>query len=171
MFPAVLSLPCLLLYAQAPSLPPPAPPATIQKEKAMHQAFDFWIGTWEVRSREGVLLGHNRIEPRLNGAVLQEHWEGAKGGQGTSLNAYQPTKGLWRQTWLDHQGSFLDLEGGPEGNSMVLRGATATKEGTVAERITWTPQADGRVLQLWEQSSDGGKTWKVAFEGFYLHCK
>jgi hypothetical protein len=35
------------------------------------------------------------------------------------------------------------------------------------QRITWTPHADGSVAQQWDQSTDAGKTWVIAFEGIY----
>jgi len=35
------------------------------------------------------------------------------------------------------------------------------------ERISWTPQAGGRVRQLWESSADDGRTWQVVFDGMY----
>jgi hypothetical protein len=38
---------------------------------------------------------------------------------------------------------------------------------TARQRVTWTPQPDGRVRQLWESSSDGGRTWTVVFDGLY----
>jgi len=38
---------------------------------------------------------------------------------------------------------------------------------TAPFRGLWTPQPDGRVRQFFEQSDDGGKTWKPWFEGFY----
>ena len=37
----------------------------------------------------------------------------------------------------------------------------------VVQRISWTPEPDGRVRQMWQQSRDGGKTWTVAFDGWY----
>jgi hypothetical protein len=129
--------------------------------------FDFWIGTWEVEDRAGQRLGRNRIEPLLGGAVLQETWEGAKGGQGTSLNAWLPSRKVWRQTWVDNQGQVLDLEGGLNEGRMVLEGETQGRH----QRITWTPLPDGRVLQVWEQSQDGGRTWTRAFEGYYRKVK
>lgn len=171
MLAGLLHLTMTLGCLQAP--PPNLPAAAVRnvKEPAMPHAFDFWIGIWEVRAKDGTLLGHNRVEALLEGIILQEHWRGAKGGAGTSLNAFMPSKGLWRQTWVDQQGQFLDLEGALEGHQMVLRGTTSSKEGPVAERITWTPLADGRVRQLWEQSHDEGTTWTVAFEGFYARMK
>jgi hypothetical protein len=130
----------------------------------MQRAFDFWLGHWEVHARDGTFLGRNRIEAHFGGTLLQEHWEGASGARGTSLNAFMAGKGMWRQTWVDHEGAFLDLEGGLEGQDMVLRGTSAD---SVDERITWTPLEDGRVRQLWEQRRGDGNAWTVVFEGFY----
>ena len=137
----------------------------------MTTAFDFWLDTWAVHSREGVFLGRNHVEALLGGTVIQEHWEGATGGRGTSLNACTPDPAVWRQTWVDDGGHFLDLEGGLEGNRMILRGQSSTREGLIAERLSWTPLEDGRVLQLWEQSPYGESTWRVAFEDFYSRIK
>jgi hypothetical protein len=35
------------------------------------------------------------------------------------------------------------------------------------QRVTWSPRPDSRVRQLWESSTDGGKTWSVVFDGLY----
>jgi hypothetical protein len=129
--------------------------------------FDFWVGTWDVEDKDGHRLGRNRIEPLLGGAVLQENWEGEKGGRGTSLNAWLPGKKVWRQTWVDDQGGVLDLEGGLKEGRMVMEGGTEAQR----DRISWTPLPDGRVLQLWEQSKDGGRTWTRSFEGYYRKAK
>jgi len=34
-------------------------------------------------------------------------------------------------------------------------------------RLTFTPNKDGSVRQYWEQTSDNGRTWSVAFDGAY----
>ena len=133
--------------------------------------FDFWIGDWEVHDAKGQRLGRNRVVALLGGAVLQEHWQGSQGGSGTSLNSYLPARKAWRQCWVDAKGGSLNLLGGLEGASMVLRGTTEGPRGRVLERITWTPLPDGRVRQLWEQSPDGGATWTVSFDGYYTRAK
>lgn len=129
--------------------------------------FDFWLGKWEVTDQEGkAVFGHNHVVPLLGGAVLQENWTGSKGGHGTSLNAYLPAKGVWRQTWVDDKGDVLDLEGRFQEGRMVLEGQAKGKH----QRITWSPLPDGRVRQLWEDSADG-KTWAVQFDGYYRRDK
>ena len=75
---------------------------------------------------------------------------------------------IFRVTWVDDSGSLLTLEGGLVGASMALSGGkTASGGARTIERITWTPNRNGQVRQLWESSPDGGKTWTVQFDGLY----
>ena len=134
-----------------------------------HQ-FDFWIGTWEVRTPDGKVAGTNRIEAVLGGCALQEHWVGARGMTGTSLNMYIPAKREWHQTWVDDRGNLLLLDGAYKDGSMILSGESKPAPGSstpTRERITWSRLDGGDVRQLWEQSQDGGATWTVAFDGRY----
>ena len=133
--------------------------------------FDFWIGEWEVTAN-GKVAGHNRIESILGGRALRETWTGAGGYNGTSTNIFDATTGTWKQFWVDNSGLVLLLEGGLVEGKMVLEGRRLDAEGaTVTDRITWTPNADGSVRQLWESSSDGGQTWSVAFDGLYVKAE
>jgi hypothetical protein len=51
---------------------------------------------------------------------------------------------------------------------MVLRSAPRTTDaGVDVQRITWSKNADATVRQVWDSSTDGGKTWTVAFDGVY----
>ena len=77
-------------------------------------------------------------------------------------------KRRWYQTWVDDKGNVLLLSGGRQGAKMVLEGDSPDgKGGTVRNRISWSPLAAGHVRQVWETSSDGGKTWETAFDGDY----
>jgi hypothetical protein len=146
---------------------PSAPPAACTAPE--HRQFDFWIGDWVVTDPSGkTTLGHNRIEPILNGCALQETWTGARGVTGRSLNIYDAASKRWHQTWVDSGGTLAVFEGGLEGSAMVLRGKTA--KGGVS-RIRWDPQGPDRLRQVWESSEDGGKTWKTEFDGLYTRRK
>ena len=159
----VLGLSVSAVALAAPALPP----ACTAPE---HRQFDFWIGDWEVTTPDGEFAGTNRITRELGDCVLHEHWAGSRGGFGESFNAWDARTRRWHQTWVDDRGTLLVLEGGREGESMVLVGShpdTAAAAGTGLERITWTPMSDGVVRQLWESSKDGGKSWTTAFDGRY----
>ncbi len=128
-----------------------------------HRQFDFWVGEWHVTTPDGKHAGDSRIEKVLGGCALHESWQGATGGRGFSYNAYDRDRKVWHQTWVDRQGNLLLLEGGLKDGSMVLSGA----QGKTLNRISWTPNTDGTVRQLWETSTDQGKTWQSAFDGLY----
>jgi len=143
--------------------PPPTPPAETRQ-------FDFWLGEWDVTTPDGKPAGHSRIEAVAGGAALLENWSGdppTPGESGKSLNVYNAAKKQWQQFWVDNGGGVLELAGGLVEHRMVLAGEHDAKGKHYSERITWTPNADGSVRQLWEQSTDGGKTWQTAFEGLY----
>ena len=137
-------------------------------ESAAYRQFDFWIGEWEVNDARGRRLGTNRIESILGGCVLAESWEGTSGSRGRSLNAYDPGDNKWHQSWFDNEGTILNIAGGIINGEMVMEGERRLADGTrQLERITWTPNADGTIRQLWQSSRDQGMRWTVVFEGVY----
>lgn len=132
-----------------------------------YRQFDFWVGDWEVRNAAGNVAGTNTITPMLNGCVLHEQWLGSGGSAGESFNIYDQRTGTWHQTWVSDRGMLLQLDGGLEGDAMVLRGELQRPDGTTRQqRITWTPNDDGSVRQHWENSADG-ENWTTLFDGTY----
>lgn len=132
-----------------------------------HRAFDFWLGEWRVQTPEGRVAGINRIEREYGGCVLHERYATGRGYSGESLNIYDAGRKIWHQTWIDTTGTLLLLEGGIRDGKMVLEGETVGTDAKVTKhRITWTPNADGSVRQLWE-STDANGQWTTAFDGMY----
>lgn len=132
-----------------------------------YRQFDFWLGDWQVRKPDGAVAGINRITLEYGGCVVHEHYATGKGYSGESLNLYDASRKTWHQTWVDNGGALLSLEGHLVGNSMVLEGSSTQADGTrTRERITWTPNPDGSVRQLWESGGRRG-AWTVTFDGLY----
>jgi len=152
-----------------------APPASAQAPVAActappHRQFAFWVGEWEVRDPNGKLQGENRISVIHGGCALLEEWRGASGATGSSLNLYDTTRSRWHQTWVDSSGGLLLLDGQFADGAMTLEGDAPdakASNGVAKQRIRWTALIDGRVRQLWEGSSDGGRSWQVVFDGYY----
>ena len=137
-----------------------------------HRQFDFWLGDWDVTTPDGKPAGTNRITRPLGDCVLQEHWKGRGGSSGESYNIYDRSTGRWHQTWVDDRGTLLLLDGGLEGGNMVLRGGKRRVQGRPQlDRITWRPVGADEVHQVWEISTDQGKTWSVLFHGVYRRKK
>ena len=165
---------CLILFAlAAPVAAQTAAPASKCADAAYRQ-FDYWVGHWDVHDANGKRMGENRITRIHGGCALLEEWRGNGNVTGSSLNIYDRERGRWHQTWVDGSGGLLTIEGGIVDGAMTLSGETleaGPPPKRSLQRIRWLPQADGRVRQLWEASSDGGKTWSVAFDGWYTRRK
>jgi hypothetical protein len=147
----------------------PAPPPCSGAE---YRQFDFWLGDWDVTTPDGKPAGTNRVTRPLGDCVLQEHWKGRGGMTGESYNVYDRSSGRWHQTWVDDRGTLLLLDGGLEGDKMVLRGPERRVQGKPQlDRITWRPAGADEVHQVWEISSDQGKSWSVLFHGVYRRKK
>jgi hypothetical protein len=145
-----------------------AQPAITGCEAAQHRQFDFWLGVWDVTRSDGQRAGTNRIERILGGCALYESWEGASGSRGHSLSAWDPGDDKWHQTWVDNEGTVLMISGGVVNGEMVMEGERSLPDGNqTLERITWTPNADGTLRQLWQSSRDRGMRWATVFDGTY----
>src|SRR6185503_8699138 len=123
--------------------------------------FDFWLGDWNVATADGKLVGRDHVEKAYGGCVVQEHWTSVDGGTGGSLSLYDASRKLWHQTWVDSTGTLVVLEGGFKDGRMVMSGEMTGADGKhQQDRMSWTPQGD-KIRQLWETSTDGGKSWSI----------
>ncbi|MEI6737639.1 MAG: hypothetical protein WCL29_04080 [Pseudomonadota bacterium] len=152
---------------QAPALPRTQ---RMPCSSAPHRQFDFWIGDWDVFSPDGKPAGTNVIKPILGLCVLHESWKAPSGYEGESFNTYDASRKLWHQTWVDIGGTLLVMEGRYENDVMTLsdKDSPGKKDPSSINEIQWTKLVDGEVRQLWRASADGGKTWKIVFDGKYV---
>lgn len=136
-----------------------------------YRQLDFWLGEWEVQSN-GQQAGTNSVQSILDGCVLLENWTSARGGTGKSFNFYDAATGKWQQTWVSNNGSALNLTGEFKDNALRYSGEARTKTGgVIMHHLTFFNLGAERVRQLWEQSTDGGKTWNVVWDGAYIRRK
>ena len=137
-----------------------------------YREFDFWLGDWDVFDASGRRAGTNRIEKALDGCALHESWTSAGASRGHSYSAWDTGDNKWHQTWVDDSGTVLRISGGLVNGEMVMEGERRLADGTsVLERITWTPDSNGTVRQLWQSSQNGGMRWAVVFDGLYRRAK
>jgi len=136
-----------------------------------HRQFDFWLGEWNVENN-GQQAGINNVQSILDGCVIYENWTSARGGTGKSFNFYDTATGKWQQTWVDSTGNVLNLTGEFKENALRFAGETRAKDGSVTmHRLTFFNLGAERIRQLWEQSTDGGKTWNAVWDGTYTRRK
>jgi hypothetical protein len=142
-----------------------------------HQ-LDFWIGDWTVTpwaAGPSVSIGprsENHISPILEHCVIEENWVAASGAKGRSMNFFDPNRRLWRQIWMDESMWSLDYEGSYSDGAMRFHGWSRGPNGqTRLEKLTFFNISPDTVRQLFEQSTDSGKTWATTFDGRYVRIK
>ena len=88
-----------------------APPPACKSPE--NRTLDFWVGDWDALDDKGNLIGTNRItRDEYGDCVITEHFDGS-GLIGHSVSVYRPGLKQWRQVWVDNQGGYFDLVGGP----------------------------------------------------------
>jgi hypothetical protein len=132
----------------------------------VYRAFDFWLGQWDVHIADGREAGRNAITATEDGCLIHEHWISVSGGEGHSMNFYDPVAAAWRQVWVSADG-VIDISGGLESGAMVLTGTIVYRESSLSLpfRGRWEALPDGRVRQFFEEQREN--TWEPWFEGFY----
>ena len=128
---------------------------------------DFWLGSWHARWDGG--KGTNTITREFDGKVVVERFEGRPSMQltGYSVSVFDAEADLWRQTWVDDQGSYFALTGGTEGDMFVLR-TSAVRGGVPVElRMVFCNIEPDSFRWVWERSTDAGATWSTAWEIAY----
>jgi hypothetical protein len=158
-----------LAFAQA-AAPAVTPPAQPQCEGVNHEAFDFWVGEWEVFPNGGdERVADSLIEKVSVGCAIRETWMPVQGRGGTSLSAYDPATGGWHQLWVGGVPGRVFFDGGAVDGAMVLTGywGRNAQGNPMLVRMTYTLEEDGSVRQYGQASADHGRTWSDAFDYIY----
>jgi hypothetical protein len=134
-----------------------------------YRQFDFWVGEWNVQSPTGQPLGWNNVTLEQDGCLIVEHWKSSRGTEtGSSFNYYDTRDSKWHQLYIANNGNagaFPAMAGALNGSHMVL--LTDVAEGS-QYRWTWYVIQPGKVRQMAEQTTDGGKTWSTIWDSVYV---
>lgn len=143
-----------------------------------YRAFDYWLGEWDVVANNappGSPVSENILTLEYDGCVIQEHWQAANGGTGSSFNIFDASRNRWHQTWVDSSGGLQEYDGNPDGaGNLVFHGELAAPAGSsqpVATRMSFLKLGPDQVRQLIERSTDGGKNWTVSYDLIYTRRK
>jgi hypothetical protein len=135
------------------------------------QRLAFWVGDWEVVDSVGTHYATQRVRAVLEDCAITAEWASGGGYKGMGLFAFDTRTGEWRQMYVANQvpsPSGVELRKsdssyrGPGVRFILLLDPMA---GVAARsRVTIMPLSDHRVMQLFEDSPDGGKTWHTVFK-------
>ncbi|MDE3251420.1 MAG: hypothetical protein KGO92_01350 [Bacteroidota bacterium] len=144
-------------------------------QNPVYRQFDFWIGDWDVYNLKGALAGTSHVERLLDSCVILENWTSTQAGYaGKSYNTYNTATGRWQQYWVDNRGGVTEyFDGHFENNTMILQTSNNKQPGGgyLIQKMTFFHLNDDTVRQFGENSTDGGQTWKTAFDLTYKRKK
>jgi hypothetical protein len=165
----------LLLTFLVSSVVGQTPPKPCSTEQA--KQFDFWVGTWDLEwtnAKGEKENGTNIINKILGGCVIEENF--STGGEnpylGKSHSLFDEKSRIWKQTWVDSSGEYLDFVGEfKEGKMMLWREFTGNEGKKVKQRMIFSNIQKDSIQWNWESSQDDGKTWKTNWKIFYKRRK
>lgn len=151
------------------------PPAAAPCSAPEYRQFDFWVGRWDARwtDAQGTpARGSNRVEKTLDGCVIVEHFDGAPGSplKGTSVSTYDRGTALWKQTWVDNTGAYLDFTGAWRDGRMTLSRKAVVQGKPALQRMVFRDIGAQRFTWDWEVSSDDGATWTTQWRIEYTRA-
>lgn len=162
----------MLVVAVAPSAAagqtaaPKTAPTPCVNDPERHR-FDFWIGEWDVANKAGAPQGRSVIQSVSGGCAILENWTSLNGGNGKSLNAYNPEIRQWQQYWIGQDGQVSEFRGSEfDGTSLTFLSRDVAQPLSIG-RLTFTPVDKATVRQHAEKSTDGGKSWTTTYDLYY----
>jgi hypothetical protein len=148
----------LLTIAAAPAL---GQPAAAPCSTAEFKQIDFWLGEWDARwdafPGTPAGTGSNHITRNYAGCVTEEHFDGGS-FKGQSVSTYLVRTKNWRQTWVDDQGAYIDLAGGPDSHGNFVLTTLPQSSSAAASRMIFTDIKPDSFTWRWQATQDG-KTW------------
>ena len=130
--------------------------------------FDFWLGTWRgTWARDGAPgEATNYVTSEYGGHVIHERFT-SQGFNGMSVSVFDEPEGVWKQTWVDDAGSYLDFTGGWDGDAMILEREAIDDDGLFRQRMVWHNIRPDGFEWLWQRSTDGDNwttRWRIDYK-------
>jgi Tetratricopeptide repeat len=137
------------------------------KAGAEFRQFDFWIGEWNAKNVQGLVVGSSSIQQILGQCVIFENWS-TPVSSGKSFNIFNAKDKKWHQTWVDDKGTFTHYIGEFKDGKMIYIAENIVGGKKTLAKMTFSKLENGDVRQFGENSSDDGKTWTTAFDFIYV---
>lgn len=134
-----------------------------------HRALDFWLGAWSINVPNESTTATSSVTLELDRCLVVERWNGGDGHSGENLFGYSADDQSWHGFFADNHGRIhLFLDGKTTPGSAIFTGPSRDADGkTELNRITIRRVSATQVEQVWQKSSDGGKSWNTVFQGEY----
>lgn len=129
---------------------------------------DYWLGDWSIGGAGASSSASSKVFLELDKCMIVESWDGGRGHTGQNMFAYSSDDKKWHGMFADNEGRVHVFEGTIAAGSAEFMGPSRGPNGEAdLNRVRIIRVSPDKVEQIWEKSSDGGGTWKLAFRGEY----
>lgn len=134
-----------------------------------NRALDFWLGQWTIAAPGGAANATSTVTLQLDKCLVVERWDGGRGHTGENVLAYSSDDRSWHGLFADNEGRVhIFFYGKASPGSVEFSAPSRGPKGeSILNRVTISRINADQVEQLWQKSSDDGKTWTTAFRGQY----
>ncbi len=142
------------------------PPKSCQGEE--YRQLDFWVGEWDLWYSQGPdkpkAWAENAISKSAYGDCVITEKFSMPGFTGMSVSTFHKQIGQWRQTWVDDQGNYFDLVGGPApkdaDHDFGLESVHPQEFDAPYLRMIWTVEDADHLIWQWQGHKPGETVWK-----------
>ena len=134
-----------------------------------HKQFDFWLGNWKIGAPGSSATAHSTVTASLDQCLIVENWDGGRDHSGQNLFGYSADDNTWYGMFADNEGRVhVFTSGKVSAGAAEFEGTSRGPNGeTVLNRVKIMRQDPNRVEQIWQKSTDNGKTWNIVFRSEY----
>lgn len=128
--------------------------------------FDFWIGEWSCAFAGGTAT--NAVTREFDGHVITERFTALTPDRwsGMSVSVYNPRLDLWRQTWVDTNGSYWHFVGSLVDGDPSFGTPEPVDGDRTFKRMVFSNITQDAFDWRWESSPDGvswTQNWAIEY--------
>lgn len=152
------------LAALQPALAQDAPP--VPCSDAEYRQMDFWVGFWDLTwtAPDGTVSSGKNSVTRLpfGDCVITERFDGGDTIplDGMSVSMFSKPHGVWRQTWVDNQGGYFALTGGPQEDGRFILTMDRLDEKAPLSRMVFEDIEENSLVWRWQSKPPEGEEWR-----------
>lgn len=133
-----------------------------------YRQLDFWVGEWNAswKNPDGSPgNGTNKITKDEYGSCVIFERFSMPGFKGMSVSTYHAALGKWRQTWVDDQGAYLALVGGPSDDEDIHFKLELSRQSDNAPylRMIWQNVSEDAFVWRWQNKQGEDGEWQDAW--------
>jgi hypothetical protein len=134
-----------------------------------NRELDYWLGDWVISAPGGTWSSTSKVRLSLDQCVVVENWDDGKDHKGENLFGYSADDKSWHGFFADNRGRVhVFVDGRVASGVAEFRGPSTGEDGQIVlNRVRIVRDTPDKAEQIWEKSTDSGKTWSTAFRGEY----